>query len=75
MRQTVEVVYLQGSINDNEDAFVMDEQNGVFSAIDGATGLGEISGKMAAQLVKNALEGLKANLTILDGLQLANEKI
>lgn len=75
MNQRVELVYVQGGNKENEDAYVVDEQNGIFAAIDGATGLGGISGKMAAEFVKSSLEMLEENQTILEGLQLANERI
>ncbi|SFB19944.1 MULTISPECIES: hypothetical protein [unclassified Bacillus (in: firmicutes)] len=53
----VEHVYRKGIGNINEDAYVLLEDEGIFSAIDGATGLGGLSGSIAAEILREAIAG------------------
>ncbi|GGP07485.1 hypothetical protein GCM10011346_03660 [Oceanobacillus neutriphilus] len=46
-------VYKQGSNPANEDAYVENQEKGLFAVIDGATGLGGLPGKMAAETIQN----------------------
>lgn len=75
MKHICETVYLQGGNGENEDAFVTNKETAVFAAIDGATGLGGASGKLAAFLVKKSLEEVKKEESLIQGLQRANELI
>lgn len=67
-----EVVYLQGGNKDNEDAFVADAVTGIYAVIDGATGLGGLSGKMAAEVTRETIASAKADEALIDVLKRAN---
>lgn len=70
-----ELVYVQGAGKENEDAYVAGKPNRVFSVIDGATGLTGLSGKLAAGIVKEALENLRAHESLIHGVTAASERL
>ncbi|MFD1451318.1 PP2C family serine/threonine-protein phosphatase [Oceanobacillus sojae] len=49
-------VYKQGSNPVNEDAYVVNQKKELFAVIDGATGLGGLSGKIAAETIQNCFD-------------------
>jgi serine/threonine protein phosphatase PrpC len=56
MIKSVEYVYEKGSNAKNEDAYIVDENRKIFGAIDGATGLGALTGEIASQIIKKSIE-------------------
>jgi serine/threonine protein phosphatase PrpC len=56
MNYTVKYVYKQGSNKNNEDAYAISENHGLFAVIDGATGLGGLPGDVASRIVKETFE-------------------
>ena len=66
------LVYLKGQNQENEDAYVVDSVRGVFSVIDGATGLGGLSGKIAAGIIKEAIIRY-SNGSLFDAILKGNE--
>ncbi len=64
MIHSIEKIYQPGNRPINEDAYVIEEKSGIFSVIDGATGLGGLSGKTASNILKSALEQGTANETL-----------
>lgn len=75
MRFHHDIVYLKGINKENEDAYVAMEDIGVFSVIDGATGLGSLSGKMAAEIIKETLEQGDKNESLIDCIDKGNVRI
>lgn len=70
-----DLVYLKGVNKENEDAYVAVEETGVFSVIDGATGLGSLSGKMAADIMKESLEQKSINEPLINRIQKGNAQL
>ncbi|MFJ7679212.1 protein phosphatase 2C domain-containing protein [Peribacillus sp. NPDC097198] len=70
-----DVVYLKGVNQENEDAYVAMEETGVFSVIDGATGLGSLSGKMAAEIIKETLEQEAEHQSLMNSIDIGNGRI
>ncbi|MGV3487597.1 MAG: hypothetical protein ACO1OC_03310 [Tuberibacillus sp.] len=56
MIKDIELVYEKGVAAVNEDAYVVNREELVFTVIDGATGLGKLTGRLAAQTIKEAIE-------------------
>lgn len=52
----ITTVYTKGKKKINEDAIVVNKKLGAFAVIDGATGLGGLSGSLASEIVKENLE-------------------
>lgn len=75
MKLIYDLVYMPGGDKENEDAYAINEKTGVYAAIDGATGLGGISGKTAAQCVKVSLENLSSTHSLIDAVKIANNKL
>lgn len=71
----VEMTYEIGSNPTNEDAYVINETNNIFSAIDGATGLGGLSGKIAAETIGHALNRYSTFDTLLDCIKKGNNDL
>jgi hypothetical protein len=72
----LETVYRKGSNEINEDALVSLEDTAIYSVIDGATGLGGLSGSIASNIIKKAIieeEGKLLN-RILKGNILLGQK-
>ncbi|QSO47061.1 PP2C family serine/threonine-protein phosphatase [Alicyclobacillus mengziensis] len=73
--QSIEQVYVQGVGIQNEDAIVCRPEIGLFAVIDGATALYAdlaLSGAVAAQAVKTALDGWDGNGGLIDAVMAAN---
>jgi serine/threonine protein phosphatase PrpC len=70
-----DVVYEKGVNAENEDAFVVNQNANVFSVIDGATGLGSLSGKMAAEIIKGTFEHENMNQSLVKIIDIGNKKI
>lgn len=62
MFSKIERVYRTGEADINEDAYVKNDQDALFAVIDGATGLGRLSGSLASSTLKAALEGETGSL-------------
>ncbi|WP_456277530.1 hypothetical protein [Bacillus sp. AK128] len=77
MEFTSEVIYTKGVGEENEDAYVLDHTLNNFAVIDGATGLGGVSGKVASQTIKEEISKGSSSLlsSVLEGNQLLGEKI
>lgn len=77
MNFQVEWVYEKGSNQVNEDAYVLDEERGVFAVIDGATGLKGLPGKLASEVLKQELmdfQGESLLQTVTRGNRLLGKK-
>jgi hypothetical protein len=70
-----ELVYKKGSNPVNEDALVINEDKKIFAVIDGATGLEGLSGKIAAEIVRNSLEKMSVNESLKDVIKMANLRL
>lgn len=69
----IDVTYLKGSNDVNEDAYVVNKSERIFAVIDGATGLGGgLSGKLAADVIKTSL-GRDNYGTLFSQVLVANE--
>jgi serine/threonine protein phosphatase PrpC len=71
----VEVAYQIGSSPTNEDAFVLNEANNIFSVIDGATGLGGLPGKIAAETIADALNNYTSHETLMGCIKKGNNDL
>ncbi|OUM84399.1 MAG: hypothetical protein BAA01_00815 [Bacillus thermozeamaize] len=71
----IDIVYLKGVNEVNEDAYVADEQKGVYAVIDGATGLDGLSGKLAAETIQNALQKMCATDSLLESVLKGNQTL
>ncbi|MFC0525329.1 PP2C family serine/threonine-protein phosphatase [Pontibacillus salicampi] len=69
------VHYQQGVGQENEDAYVIDEQHHVYAVIDGATGLDGLPGKLAADALQQGLKEGKAEERLLDRVLESNRSI
>ncbi|MDQ0199104.1 hypothetical protein [Neobacillus ginsengisoli] len=58
----IEVIYRKGSWDINEDTYVVNEEQGIFAVIDGATGLGGLSGSIASGITSQVLQEEKGGL-------------
>lgn len=70
-----EEIYVKGGSQVNEDAIVLREDIKVFSVIDGATGMGNLSGKIAADLVKEGLETITMEEPLSHAIERANQRL
>lgn len=53
----IDIVHQQGNPNkDNEDSYVINEEMKRFAVIDGCTGLGQLNGKIASNILQKALQ-------------------
>jgi serine/threonine protein phosphatase PrpC len=73
MFKTVENVYEKGINNINEDELILDHSKRLYAVIDGATGLGGLSGKLAASTIKDGLLDDEGQGSLLEKAQFANE--
>lgn len=51
----IEKIYQKGSADINEDTYVINENQQIYAVIDGATGLGGLSGSIASNIIASAL--------------------
>ena len=70
----ISTVYTKGIGEVNEDAVVVNKAEDIFAAIDGATGLGGLSGAIAANIIKESLEQ-KSDLSLLERVIEGNAKL
>jgi hypothetical protein len=52
----IETIYRKGNRDINEDSFVIIKEDRIFTVIDGATGVGGLSGDIASGIIREALE-------------------
>ncbi|WP_164667850.1 hypothetical protein [Virgibacillus doumboii] len=71
----ISTVYKKGNRDINEDAYVVNEQAGIFAAIDGATGLEGVPGHVASGAVKNVLDNAKEGEQFEKIIQTANHQV
>ncbi|MGV2939666.1 hypothetical protein AB5I83_08755 [Mesobacillus sp. LC4] len=72
MYKKIEKVYEIGINKFNEDDFILDSNNNIFAVIDGATGLGGLSGKIASSTIKEGLLDDQNQGTLLEKAEFAN---
>ncbi|WP_226086082.1 protein phosphatase 2C domain-containing protein [Mesobacillus sp. S13] len=72
MHKKVEKVYEIGINKVNEDDFILDQNNNIYAVIDGATGLGGLSGKIASSIIKEGLLLDENQGTLLEKAEFAN---
>lgn len=65
-------VYKQGSNPTNEDAYVVNQEKELFAVIDGATGLGGLPGKIAAETIQNGFETGNAEDSLMGRISRGN---
>ncbi|MEW9109025.1 MAG: hypothetical protein AB2374_06730 [Cytobacillus gottheilii] len=70
----ISTVYTKGIGEVNEDAIVVNKGEDIFAVIDGATGLGGLSGAIAANIIKESLEQ-ESNLSLLERVIDGNTKL
>jgi hypothetical protein len=76
MISTMEFIYRKGSRAVNEDTYVMNKDRGIFAVIDGATGLEGLSGAIASDIIRHALQEEEGGLLerVLKGNATLGEK-
>jgi len=75
MRYTFEKVYTKGVNKVNEDAYLADLDQGIFAVMDGATGLGGLSGKIAANTVQETIQNIQTGQSLWDCVAEANTRL
>jgi hypothetical protein len=77
MISNIEFIYRKGSSQVNEDTYVVNKDQGIFAVIDGATGLGGLSGSIASGIIRNALHEEDGRLLqrVLKGNAILAEKV
>jgi serine/threonine protein phosphatase PrpC len=73
MNYNVEWVYEKGVRDINEDDYIIDNNEGLFAVIDGATGLGGLPGTLAAKTIKDSLIDTSPVNSLLDRTLQANQ--
>lgn len=73
MLQSFEKVYEKGINEVNEDDFILDQSHQLYAVIDGATGLGGLSGKLASSTIREGLLDKKSQGTLLEQAEFANK--
>ena len=72
----IETKYLPGNPEKtNEDAYVINEKNHIYAAIDGATGLKGIPGYFASYALRDALSAENSQLSLRERIELGNESL
>lgn len=69
----IETVYVKGVAAINEDSYVINEEEGIYAVIDGATGLGGLSGSMASKIIAQGL--MEGNGELLERVKNGNERL
>ncbi|HJV16842.1 MAG TPA: hypothetical protein VJ546_05570 [Bacillales bacterium] len=59
----IEIIYRKGNRDINEDSFVINKEDQIFAVIDGATGVGGLSGDIASGIIREALETENGDIT------------
>ncbi|WHY85951.1 hypothetical protein QNH39_25810 [Neobacillus novalis] len=77
MISTTEFIYRKGSSEINEDTYVVNQKQAIFAVIDGATGLGGLSGSIASGIISNALQEEKGTIfqRVLKGNSILAEEV
>jgi len=75
MSYTFEKVYTKGVNKDNEDAYLADMDQGIFAVMDGATGLGGLSGKIAANTVQETIQSIRSGQSLWECVAEANARL
>lgn len=75
MIESLDWVYEKGSNETNEDEYVIHQRSLVYAVIDGATGLGGLSGKIAATALKEGLANPTGSKGLFDKVMAANEQL
>ncbi|WP_152655417.1 protein phosphatase 2C domain-containing protein [Oceanobacillus sp. CFH 90083] len=65
-------VYKQGSNPTNEDAYVENQKRKLFAVIDGATGLGGLPGKIAAETIQRCFDTANMDESLIDIIDKGN---
>lgn len=73
MFNQVDYIYKIGSNSINEDAYILNRDEGLFAVIDGATGLGGLPGSFAANTIKDTITDSTLSTSLLERTTLANE--
>lgn len=68
-------VYKQGSNPTNEDAYVVNQEKELFAVIDGATGLGGLPGKIAAEAIQNGFDTGDFEDSLIEQISKGNTKL
>ncbi|MCT1902090.1 protein phosphatase 2C domain-containing protein [Oceanobacillus sojae] len=68
-------VYKQGSNPTNEDAYVVNQEKELFAVIDGATGLGGLPGKIAAETIQNGFDTGDFEDSLIERISKGNTKL
>lgn len=75
MKITVETIYQKGVGVKNEDCIIVNESANIFGVIDGATGLGGLSGDLAANIIGDILKEVDGEQDILEAVKIANKTL
>ncbi|MYL33851.1 hypothetical protein GLW05_09595 [Pontibacillus yanchengensis] len=67
--------YQQGVGVENEDAYVLNEEAGIFAVIDGATGIGGLPGKLSSATMKESLDTSESGTTLFQEVTRANQEV
>lgn len=70
----IDSIYTKGTRQTNEDAIVVNNSQDIYAVIDGATGLGGLSGSIAANIVKRNLDN-PSSLSLLDRVLEGNNEL
>lgn len=70
-----EIVYQQGVSLANEDRYLIKEEQRLFAVMDGAMGIGDLTGELAAQTISDTLSTLKGQESLLEKVQEANQRL
>jgi hypothetical protein len=71
----IQLIHEKGYAEVNEDAYVLNRDDHVFAVIDGATGIGGLSGKLAAETIKNAINDGRHESELWDRVSSGNDHL
>ncbi|QQZ10168.1 protein phosphatase 2C domain-containing protein [Heyndrickxia vini] len=74
MIHSIDFIHKNGSHSQNEDACVINRENRIFAAIDGATGFGGLSGDVASNIIKQSLENISEH-SLREKVREGNKKL
>lgn len=69
----VTTLYQKGIAATNEDRYLSIPEKGIFAVMDGATGLGKLTGELAAQTIRDRLQEIQPEENLLDVTLSANQ--
>ncbi|KGP74703.1 PP2C family serine/threonine-protein phosphatase [Pontibacillus yanchengensis] len=67
--------YQQGVGVENEDAYVLNEEAGIYAVIDGATGIGGLPGKLSSATMKEAMDAAESGMSLFKEVSRANQEV